>query len=432
MTCGDRSIPFQTFIQEFFRLYTRFVYHQTHLQTDPAEFLKQTTHFLPTMDLTVPFLNIRDLLPLLQTLSIDQVFSIPADMVRLSWSHCEVLLAPLAKMVEKDSVLRVHVSALQLATARFKATDPRDKIYALVNITTSPSSLRRIIPDYAKSTAAVFAEAMALTLSENFQAAWMYIPLHLCRDCVPDLPSWVPNMAIDFVPKDADEMRELDIAYPDATNWPAHCPMYYLPSVGIMQDVLNHLSTSEVHEELHPHDTTTFSSDCKVLNTVGSFMGKVIGILEIPHDPAIATNPETPVSSLRDFFTAHNVSVQDALSTIFGSPGLPYTPTSMQTIAFEILVNPSVSLEYVLTMPGGWGSIIEAVVGRTLFCTDTGYVGKMAGGVVQGDVLVGLFGIMLPFVLRGGEEEWRMVNVAYIADHQLGVFGGGKERFTIA
>jgi hypothetical protein len=437
--CGDQSISLQSFIQEFFRLYTRFIKELAHLRADRAEFIKYSKRFLEAVDESVTFFDIHEVLPI-HNHSEDRIVEISANMTMMGWSNSELILAPLAKMVERNSVLRRHLSTLQLATARFKATDPRDKIYALINIILPSDSLRRIVPDYTKSTAAVFAEATALTISENFQAAYQFIPLHLCRDRIPGLPSWVPNMSINFVPKDVDEMRELGMPYPESTIWTAHCPIYYLPDTDTLQTALNNLAGSELHRELHPHNTTTFSDDYKILHTVGSVMGTVAGILEIPHHPATASDPNTikqSIARLRQFFIQHDISVRHALSTIFGSPGHPYTPTPTQTTAFDILLNPSVELEYILIMPGGWGSVIDAVVGRTLFVTDTGCVGKSMGGVEVGDALVGLFGIMLPFVLRkaseGGREGggWRMVNVAHVAEHGLEVFGDGRDGFSI-
>jgi hypothetical protein len=245
---------------------------------------------------------------------------------------------------------------------------------------------------------------------------------------------------MNFVPKEVDEMRELGMPYPESTIWMAHCPMYYLPDVDTLQAMLNNLDDSELHKELHPHTTTSFSDEYKILHTVGSVMGTVTGVLEIPHHPPTALDPDTikqSIARLRQFLTENSVSVRLALSIIYGSPGHLYTPTSRQTIAFDILLKPSVELDYIMIMPGGWGDAIDAVVGRTLFVTDTGCVGKSMAGMEVGDVLAGLFGIMLPFVLRKSSEGeiegkgWRMVNVAHVAEHRLGVFGGGKETFSI-
>jgi hypothetical protein len=58
--------------------------------------------------------------------------------------------------------------------------------------------------------------------------------------------------------------------------------------------------------------------------------------------------------------------------------------------------------------------------GRTIFFTDTGHIGRSTGNVKDGDMLAGLFGINLPFILRPRDAgKYAMVNVAHVADHIL-------------
>jgi len=61
---------------------------------------------------------------------------------------------------------------------------------------------------------------------------------------------------------------------------------------------------------------------------------------------------------------------------------------------------------------------------QIIFVTSEGYAGMSyrpdtVNGIRPGDVLVGLFGVNIPFVLRRSEsgKEYQMINVAWVVDH---------------
>lgn len=75
--------------------------------------------------------------------------------------------------------------------------------------------------------------------------------------------------------------------------------------------------------------------------------------------------------------------------------------------------------------------LIEGRANRIIFTTEEGHVGALYHpdplvGVQSGDVVVGLFGTNVPFVLRpvpkmdGEEQTYTMVNLAYVAGHKCG------------
>jgi hypothetical protein len=76
---------------------------------------------------------------------------------------------------------------------------------------------------------------------------------------------------------------------------------------------------------------------------------------------------------------------------------------------------PSTPYEY-----SSFANIFKAAAGRVIFRTDTGHVGRSSLGPQEDDLLAGLFGIDVPFVLqRASRNEYTMVNVGYILDHIL-------------
>ena len=87
----------------------------------------------------------------------------------------------------------VNIIDLLLATERTSASDPRDKLYALLGLL--PTSLsQKILPDYAKPLAEVFAEATIVLFRGNGDfRAWS-----VCRDRSYRPPKDLPTWALDF------------------------------------------------------------------------------------------------------------------------------------------------------------------------------------------------------------------------------------------
>ncbi|KAJ4299359.1 hypothetical protein N0V90_004604 [Kalmusia sp. IMI 367209] len=87
--------------------------------------------------------------------------------------------------------------AVQLyRTGPFEATDPRDKVFGLLGI--SSFSTTPIVPDYSKLVEQVFCEAMASVLRENFSYAYTLLPLlplpSRAQNAV-SVPSWLIHQA---------------------------------------------------------------------------------------------------------------------------------------------------------------------------------------------------------------------------------------------
>jgi hypothetical protein len=72
-----------------------------------------------------------------------------------------------------------------------KASDPRDKVYALLSMTWTPPSRTPIVPDYSLSETKVFCTA-ALESIYTTQSLAMF-STELGRKFRSDLPSWVPD-----------------------------------------------------------------------------------------------------------------------------------------------------------------------------------------------------------------------------------------------
>jgi hypothetical protein len=119
---------------------------------------------------------------------------------KLDLTSSPVLGAALAR-VSKATSERPFNSQLY-RTLHLTASDPRDKIYSILGISTFSGPPIR--PDYSKSVQMVFAEAVVTLLHEAQWDIYMHAPLQPLRlwleiehDVLPGLPSWVPDLRIE-------------------------------------------------------------------------------------------------------------------------------------------------------------------------------------------------------------------------------------------
>lgn len=91
----------------------------------------------------------------------------------------------------------VQLLKVLVSTRHFKSTDPRDRIYAILGITTSPNQTGVII-DYALSTAEVFTSLATYNML-NVKSLAILGSAGLSKDSNTNslLPTWVPNWAHD-------------------------------------------------------------------------------------------------------------------------------------------------------------------------------------------------------------------------------------------
>lgn len=296
-------------------------------------------------------------------------------------------------------------------TRTFDATDPRDKIYALLGLCAfngmSAFQTHKIVPDYLKPIGFVYSEAMAITLMQDFSISFPLWTLHSARDQIDNLPSWVPNMAhIRIWERDAQSASV-------ASN--------YCPGQKLVQDAVRKLTNSK-NDTLYPR-FVSFSHDFSQLHTIGHLLGTIKNsvVLRAGSEDVHAEFLED-VAALQACFSAEGVDPLTAASALLGRPGEPMDQSiehmtnfgdPFEKVALEDLPKALHDQQFL------W-DVVHKVLGQTVFITDTGRVGRSVGDFEKGDVVAGLFGIDLAFVLkRAGNGEYTMVNPAHVADHVL-------------
>jgi hypothetical protein len=362
----------------------------------------------------------RDLLEFLPRVPIESVFTQIANgmgydsMAHSMYNHLSEFWCVRSR--RQSLVLRVGrsgspFSGLWDLSRNFLATDPRDKVYALLSMTSF--SVRPIRPDYRKSDVSVLSEALALVISENLGIAYCKGSLRREQVSISDLPSWVPGSASSFSPS---AIRE-DIL------WSGNGPKACCPAADLIEAACSSLIRAPGSITYSPK--TAFSDDFKELYTVGTKHGTVIKSITLFTASFTYVEVRYVVEQLvaiRQLFHAHRPSPQNLLSVLKGIPGVPFDPEEDDIRLIEVMFDPAwpASLTTSTNNLNSFRAWLRYLDERTLFVTDTGQFGRSQGDIKEGDVLAGLFGIDLPFVLRpkdGG--KYAMINTAHVADHLL-------------
>lgn len=290
------------------------------------------------------------------------------------------------------------------ATYMKKSTDDRDKIYAILGISAFEGN--PIIIDYENTVAGVFTEAMAKLIDQSIFQAFIFYYLRSGRPTqrrdIPGLPTWVVDFtALSHVPlgenRHAGVHRRFDI-------WKHSC---------IIRDAIEIALRSSA-----PVAKPSFRTLSLHVNGVN------IGVVDDSF-PAVAREDAnlfdwmeqmvllmggrhlSPAEILLSADSAHCGGFEnwdEMLSTferLFASIDDP------DLVQFE-----KNSRKFLELKPG-------MVIWPNFFVTDTGRIGRCNSPVQKGDIIAGLFGIDIPFVLSKDPDNdtYRMVDWAHVAAH---------------
>jgi hypothetical protein len=401
--CGDRSISFDILIDRFIQLRQRFseeLLSHCHRWYDILKGCLQFYASLKPSQYPRTYLDSR--LPFTKMPAISATATC-IWLIRKWWFESELRTFPLFRTPGSGRRLLFHYPMIHRLTARCKATDPRDHVYALLNLCSFPG--HRIVADYYKSTATVLSEAMSLHVSEQLTDAYCFWPLRFDRDSIPELPSWVPNLA--------QPMPMVSLLTAQLIN-------DYCPTSEVIEAAIVNLQTKQYPCLRSKY--ASFTNDFKTMYTLGRSIGTVIETAVPPHGLRYR-------SGAKELMTHSDMSIflsERNLDELYSSR------TYLEALKRKEANQKPIQLPGTLlgaTRPEKWlplptldpSKIGDRFPGRMLFLTDTGHVGRCPGGVEEGDILAGLFGIDYPFILRSaGNEQHTMVNIAHVMDHEVG------------
>lgn len=85
---------------------------------------------------------------------------------------------------------------LMQATRTTQASDPRDKVYSLLGLVKDHPESHRIVPDYEKPVAEVFAMAARIAVEKSNRLDELSCSFDRMYRRVPDVPTWVPDYSV--------------------------------------------------------------------------------------------------------------------------------------------------------------------------------------------------------------------------------------------
>jgi hypothetical protein len=291
-------------------------------------------------------------------------------------------------------------------TAHLSATDSRDKVFGILGIATFTRNTIRA--DYTKQPHEVFSEAAAVLVQQKRLDLYLHLPLQPPRGQVSSLglPSWVPDLQIRTHPCSYGSILGEDIWSHPETNY-------------------NHpITTSGKHEILLGDYLKNTCQRATVPQTMISDDGSRLTVPGIPIGVILKTSEDL----FSDLYDAPRSTLIHKVGSLYHSIGKPYNIGHEDFIsafgigtgdnwdwkhAMLVLCNPDM---HDLVLIGSvrraindiCTDIMSSAAEKIFFVTNTGHVGRVyhpdpLNGVRPGDVVVGLFGINFPFVLRREE-----------------------------
>lgn len=345
-------------------------------------------------------------------------------------------------------------------TLYLSATDPRDKVFGLLEISDFESE--RLLADYTKPLPKVFTEATAYMLRNGYVSMYFESPLRPVRDQHVRLgrssewPTWVPNFA--FATKTKANDRSFNAAR-RSYNILLEPPMDNLP---LMLNIKPEERVDMLAQELPSNlPAAQISADFKRLSTYGLFAGTIIATSKDSLRHLEWTEPHwLSLNSIYDVY--HDIVAPNRISSAdYLVALLPQEHTYIWRVrpgaqqhefnTFDLFLNANRDRVHDYgdlfrprheVNPGPFGrrmhdtmqELAEAISSRAkdriVFVTDQGHVGLTyhedpQTGIRSGDVLVGLFGVNFPFILRrnesaGADVTYEMINAASVANHPWG------------
>ncbi|KAM0426437.1 hypothetical protein ACHAPT_008128 [Fusarium lateritium] len=323
--------------------------------------------------------------------------------------------------------LLIYAFSLSEADVTLRSTDPRDRVFALLNLASDAKELG-IHPDYDKSCEDVFIETWSAILAKgqaDLLAYSQYGHPHGRLGSSTRLPSWVPdwrvpreealgNEAIDRPFKACGDMT--------STEWAPTNNVRMIAPRGVKVDTVAKVGTSLGLMENYL--TNGFGPFAKFIFDITSFVTESStthaeaavydaqaaeeAIWRIPvkdREAISATNQEfqrlTPVSAER-FMSVFTVMAAFSDTMASENPA-----GAMPGFAATVLENMGKFDLYMV--------IVMRNRGSKPFLTSRGYVGLGPAAMEDGDLVVILYGSHVPFVLRPRDgDKYQLLGEAYV------------------
>jgi hypothetical protein len=307
--------------------------------------------------------------------------------------------------------------------ASCEATDPRDKIYGKLDLQSFSNFPISITPDYTKSLCEVLVDTSKAIIEIDPIELYGFAPMQPLREenttnssIVVDLPSWASEFEGWY--KKMDDDRQ--------TNLPKK------PVSSLLAKFRAGNATRGLRGTKFPSLVRFPGND--QLRTVGKFIGTIL-------DSSENLTSSTRRDDLLDEPCLVSVdAVRHAYDNVLKPREIPFEAlfeafcavaekdlhprAKIRTTCQHLFQKTADDLVLTREQCHVLVEISEPVQDQIVFVTSQGHVGLVyhpdpTNGIRRGDVVVGLFGINVPFVLRQASDgkSYEMINIAYVGGH---------------
>lgn len=384
-----------------------------------------------------------------------QLKALAVDFVTV-WAFRRALCRHPEHKHEKYKGKRDMVSLLKTFRLR-DATDPRDKVYALLGITSDDSGQLGINIRYDRSVAETYTEVAIAILKATNDLSLLDLLKPLLKP-IPNLPSWVPDWSDTRLPlsplggikklsANEDTSDTKYAATSDSSVSAVHASLDgHLSLSGYICDIVTDagiaMPTADVEFDIISKAYTPCRSDTmrdKVIQ-MGRLWKWVRERLHVYEDwekiaRVTENNADDPYPTGEESIEVYKYTLQTGPNTPSHIPMNDFQAwRNNYQVYFDFLTKAeSFSIDSVYTPDGRigvagiefMGAMMEmkklpeqpqfgCTMGRRLVRTADGYLGLVPAATVVGDSIALVKGMKTPVIVREKDEDWVIVGLAYV------------------
>jgi hypothetical protein len=318
--------------------------------------------------------------------------------------------------------LEFHV-IFSAQSSRSKATDPRDKIFALLGISKDAEDLTKagLIPDYSKSCDEVYTMAARAVI----QTGNVDLPAFNQFPKVGNVPSWVPDWRAQVLLPCGG--RSLETRFAASGSWKLKDTCVQTSNSGELTlegCVVDHIEISKYpwRDEL----SSQFSQDQKAIYNLITSVGDFYEQSKAKYEE---TGEEIYKSRLDRSSSYFRVPIGDEIpdsKDLVNSPDK--NPMDFQFEGHQNLIGYLKFPKEVLPGEAGRWYFGNLQLGgfrpyRKPFLSKKGYMGLCAGSIQEGDITVIFLGGKFPYIIRENDDgTFRLIGEAYVHGIMYGEF----------
>ncbi|KAM3080190.1 hypothetical protein ACMFMF_003599 [Clarireedia jacksonii] len=345
---------------------------------------------------------------------------------------------------------RFSLAALLRATRQhgphhMEATDPRDKIFALLGLAADRDELEElgVHPDYTKSCKEVYTSTMAALLQQGHISLLSLCQTHKRR---PDLPSWVPDWSASLTHMFQDVRNDHITIYPEFS---ASGPTSHTPAITVMrkcQEIKGISMLGYIYDDIYEAGSfpgRISSDEVPILETFSWPVEWLVELLRLTYHNqlrykdfkdrlrAVARTSIADVgyNKHKELERVEDGRFLDAVALIWR--GNNYCKDRRIKSGIQKLVaDPELKkqLPDIMLAQSRFGSeIIGKSLRRHPFITRKGHLVLGPESTKRGDSVALIKGSQVPFVLRvQGDGQYQIVGEAYVHDIMDGEIAGNS------